>query len=68
MNEEKFNLELRKFLKKVGITAQREIEKAVWSRIEAKTLKGDEVFKARMILEVADLDLVVTIDEEIGLE
>jgi len=50
MNEETFNKEIRKFLKRVGITSQREIEKAVWSRLESGAIKGDEQFPVSIVL------------------
>ena len=42
MDEDIFNLEIRKFLKKVGITSQREIEKAVRDAVSAKKITGEE--------------------------
>ena len=66
MNEEKFNLEIRKFLKVVGITSQREIERAVREAEEAGTLPGGAV-KARMTLELPGLGVTHVIDEEIDL-
>jgi hypothetical protein len=42
MNEDVFNMSLRKFLKKVGVTSQREIEKAVRGALDADRLKGTE--------------------------
>jgi hypothetical protein len=68
MNEDKFNMELRKFLKKVGITSQREIEKTVNDAIIKGNLKGDETLKARMTLVIEDVNLTATIDGEISLE
>jgi hypothetical protein len=68
MNEDTLNLEIRKFLKRVGITSQREIEKAVRQRIEAGNLKGNERLPIKMILEVGELGLCHTIDGEIALE
>lgn len=68
MDEETFNLTMRKFLKKVGITSQREIEKAVRDRLEAGTLQGNERLPASVTLKVGDLDLTVVIDGEIALE
>jgi len=41
MNEDKFNMEIRKFLKKVGVTSQREIEHLVMRAIESGQLKGN---------------------------
>ncbi len=68
MDEETFNLTMRKFLKKVGITSQREIEKAVWDKLEAGKLQGSERLPVSVTLKVADLDLTVVIDGEIALE
>lgn len=68
MNIEKFNLELRKFLKKVGITSQREIEDAVRRAMDAGELKGNESLRAVMHLQVASIRLETTIDGTIELE
>lgn len=68
MNEEIFNKTLRTFLKKVGITGQREIEKAVWGGEESGEIKGNERFNARVTLEIPELDLKVVIEDEIRLE
>ena len=40
MNEDAFNMSVRKFLKKVGVTAQREIEQAVREAAASGKLKG----------------------------
>ena len=48
MNEEAFNISVRKFLKKVGITSQREIEQAVRGAIAAGRLKGNEALPAKV--------------------
>ena len=66
MNEEKFNLEIRKFLKVVGINSQRDIERAVREAQEAGTL-GDGPVKARMTLELPELGVRRVIEDEIGL-
>lgn len=68
MNEETFNLSIRKFLKTVGVSSQREIEQAVAKAMAAGTLKGAETLPATMTLEVAGLALKVTFDGEIVLE
>jgi len=68
MNEETFNIEIRKFLKKVGVTSQREIEKAVREAVDSGKLKGDEALKAKMTLELEGLDVKVEIDGAIELE
>ena len=52
MNESAFNLSIRKFLKHFGVTAQREIEKAVDEAVRAGRLKGTEVIRARAVLEL----------------
>ena len=68
MNEESFNMNLRKFLKKLGIAAQREIERTISEAIENGQLKGNEVLSAnaRITLENTTLDL--SIDGQIALE
>ena len=67
MNEDVFNTSLRKFLKKVGITSQREIEKAVREALDAGRLKGNEKLPAKMILTVGGVSLTHEIDDEIEL-
>ncbi len=67
MDEEKLNIDIRKFLKKVGITSQREIEKAVRNAIDSGKLTGTETLNARVRLEVDGLGLDLTVDGEIGL-
>ena len=57
MDEETFNLTVRKFLKEVGVTSQREIEKAVREAIAAGRLRGDETLDATMTLSVDALGL-----------
>ena len=52
MDEDKFNISVRKFLKVVGISAQREIEKAVREALNAWRLHRDETLKAKMTLEM----------------
>jgi Family of unknown function (DUF6494) len=68
MNEETFNLSIRKFLKMVGVSSQREIEQAVAKAIAARSISGTESFPAKVTLEVAGLKLSVTFDGEIRLE
>ena len=67
MNEDTFNTSLRGFLKKVGITSQREIEKAVRDAIEAGRLKGHEKLPAKMVLTVGGIGLTHEITDEIEL-
>ncbi len=67
MNEDVFNTSLRKFLKKVGITSQREIEKAVRDAVEAGRLKGNEKLPAKMVLTLGGVSLTHEITDEIEL-
>ena len=67
MNEETFNLDVRKFLKHFGVTAQREIEKAVAAGIANGKLKGTETIKARAVLELDGFGQLEQIEGEIHL-
>lgn len=62
MDEEAFNMSVRKFLKKLGVTAQREIEIAVREQIDAGDLQGDETLEAQATVTVTGLsrDVVVS--------
>lgn len=68
MNEDVFNMSIRKFLKKVGVTAQREIEGAVRGAVDAGKLKGTESLKAKVTLSVEGAGLTTTVDGDISLE
>jgi hypothetical protein len=68
MNEETFNLSMRKFLKMVGISSQREIEQAVAKATAEGRIAGTESFPAKVTLEVAGLKLNVEFDGEIKLQ
>lgn len=67
MNEEVFNLDLRKFLKRFGVTAQREIERAVAEALERGTLTGSETLIVRATLNIPDVLGELRVDGEIGL-
>jgi Family of unknown function (DUF6494) len=67
MNNDVFNLEIRKFLKQFGVTAQREIEQAVAIGHASGTLEGNETLKARAVLTIEGLGTLATIDGEIRL-
>jgi hypothetical protein len=67
MNEDVFNASLRKFLKKVGITSQREIEKTVRDAIDSGRLKGHEKLPAKMVLTVGGVSLTHEVTDEIEL-
>lgn len=68
MNEDTLNMEIRKFLKKVGVSSQREIEHAVQNAIGNGTLTGSESLTVKMTLEISDLDLKHELDGSIKLE
>jgi hypothetical protein len=67
MNEDVFNTSLRGFLKKVGITSQREIEKTVRDAVADGRLKGNEKLPARMVLTIGGVNLTHEISGEIEL-
>ena len=64
MNEDAFNMSIRKFLKNVGVTSQREIETAVRAALSQGRFKGSRV-KARVVLSLEGLDTQKTIEGEI---
>jgi uncharacterized protein DUF6494 len=68
MNEETLNMSIRKFLKVVGISSQREIERAVVKALADGLITGQESFPAAMTLEVAGLKVKVKFDGEIKLQ
>lgn len=68
MNEELFNLELRRFLKQFGVTAQREVERAVDAAMREKKLTGRETLKAQAVLTIDGLGPVATVEGEIALD
>jgi len=68
MNEDVLNVSVRKFLKKVGITSQREIEQAVRAAISGGRLKGNEALPAKVTLTIAGIGLAVGIEGVIELE
>jgi hypothetical protein len=67
MNEDKFNLEIRKFLKKVGITAQREIEKNVRDALASGSISGTETFDVSVTLRMDGVGLNLPIEGKIEL-
>jgi hypothetical protein len=67
MNDEAFNMSVRKFLKTVGVNSQLAIEKSVRKAIEDGKLAGSETLPATMTLTVGKLSLEVRFDGEIRL-
>jgi hypothetical protein len=68
MNEDAFNMSVRKFLKQVGITGQREIEAAVRQAIAQGDLAGNERLRAKATITVGKTNLNVTVEDEVRLE
>lgn len=68
MEPETFNLSMRKFLKMVGVSSQREIEHALQAALQGARLPGNEPLAAKMTLEVPALGLRVPFDGELRLK
>jgi hypothetical protein len=68
MDEENFNISMRKFLKMVGVSSQKEIEKAVEKAIADGRISGTESFPAKVTLQIDGLQLNVNFDGEIRLQ
>lgn len=67
MNEDTFNMSIRKYLKTVGVHSQHEIEKAVASAMAEGGLKGSEKLPVKMTLRIEALDLTAHFDDVIEL-
>jgi hypothetical protein len=68
MDQDAFNMSIRKFLKKVGVHSQREIEMAVERGLASGSLKGNERLPAKMTLTLGGTELTVTFEDDITLE
>jgi hypothetical protein len=68
MDQETFNLSIRKFLKMVGVNSQREIEQAVQQALQNRRLTGSESLPAHVTLEIPALGLKVPFHGEIKLK
>ena len=68
MDDETLNLSIRKFLKTVGVSSQREIEQAVARALAAGSVAGTETLAATMTLRIAALNLEVTFDGSVALQ
>lgn len=68
MDQELFNLELRKFLKRFGVTAQREIEQAVGAALARRDITGREALTVRATLTIPGVLPELVVDGEIALE
>ena len=67
MDDDALNMSIRKFLKMVGVSSQREIEHAVARAVAAGSVAGSENLPATMTLEVPGLALKVSFDGDIKL-
>ena len=67
MDEEAFNLSVRRFLKKLGVTSQREIELGVRELLDAGKLSGSETLEARAVVTVDGLEREIVVTGEIAL-
>jgi len=67
MDEDAFNMEVRKFLKTVGVTSQREIEAAVHRALAAGKLGGKERLKATAVVTIDAVGLSHAIEGTIEL-
>jgi hypothetical protein len=68
MDQETFNISIRKFLKMVGVNSQREIEQAVQAALQKGSLRGNESIPARVTLEIPQLGVKVPFEGEIKLQ
>ena len=68
LNEDVLNIEIRKFLKKVGITCQREIEKSVRNAVDSSIIEKYQILAATVVLEIPTVKLKYTVDGQIKLE
>ena len=68
MDQETFNLSIRKFLKMVGVNSQREIEQAVQKAMMSGKLQGNEALPALVTLEIPALGVKVPFSGEIRLK
>ena len=68
MDEDAFNMSIRKFLKVVGVTSQREIERAVSEAMASGAIAGNETLSARVRLSVDGIELDISIDGDIALQ
>ena len=68
MDEDKLNMDVRKFLKKLGVTSQREIETAIRDAVGAGKLKGDETLGVKATVTLDAVNLSFHVDGEIALD
>jgi hypothetical protein len=67
MDEEALNMSVRKFLKRLGVTAQREIEAGVRALVESGQLEGDETLEVQATVVVHGLPQDIVVEGTIAL-
>ena len=67
MDEDTLNMSVRKYLKKLGVTAQREIEGGVRAQMDAGALAGDETLQVTARVVVHGLPEEIVVDGTIQL-
>jgi Family of unknown function (DUF6494) len=67
MDNDKFNMAVRKFLKTVGLSSQREIENAVASAVKAGLIQDNAKLKAKMTLQIDAVRLTHVVEDDIDL-
>lgn len=68
MDKDSLNMQIRKFLKKVGVTSQRTIEEAINQALENNKAAQGDSFKATMTLRIEELDVSMQVEESIKIE
>ncbi len=68
MDEDALNMSIRRFLKKVGITSQREIEATIRQAVSDGKIEGKDFFPVSVKLEIPELGLNQTIEGKIELD
>ncbi|MCI0433396.1 MAG: DUF6494 family protein [Gemmatimonadetes bacterium] len=67
MDDDAFNLSVRRFLKTFGVTAQREIERAIREGMKSGRITGTETLRARATVRIGEVGLEQTIEGDIQL-
>ncbi len=68
MDEDNLNIEIRKFLKQVGISSQREIENYIRKKFSEESIKIGESIKVSMNLSSEDGELNHSIKESLKIK
>ena len=68
MNEDVFNISVRKFLKELGVTSQRELEKAVRAALADGRIRADQVISVNAVVSAPSLGLTHTVEAELELK